>query len=111
MRISDWRSDVCSSDLGEPAEQPVQLRQPIVDVADALVGGLDDLPHQMIQLLAHLAAVARDLVAEVQQADMLDHLVGQIVEAADECIRYVNERLAELKIGRASCRERVCQYV
>src|SRR3546814_10063684 len=72
MRISDWRSDVCSSDLGEPAEQPVQLRQPIVDVADALVGGLDDLPHQMIQLLAHLAAVARDLVAEVQQADMLE---------------------------------------
>src|SRR3546814_10537704 len=26
----------------------------------------------MIQLLAHLAAVARDLVAEVQQADMLE---------------------------------------
>src|SRR3546814_12865114 len=31
-----------------------------------------------------------------QVREELDHLVGQIVEAADECIRYVNDRLAEL---------------
>src|SRR3546814_12717951 len=75
-----------------------------------------------------------------QVREELDHLVGQIVEAADECIRYVNDRLAELNgllgrladlfgrntsgideldrlrhdiayIGRASGGESVCQYV
>src|SRR3546814_10301217 len=69
---------VPAEQVGEPAEQPVQLRQPIVDVADALVGGLDDLPHQMIQLLAHLAAVARDLVAEVQQADRSEEHTSEL---------------------------------
>lgn len=31
-----------------------------------------------------------------QIREEMDHLVGQIVDAADECIRYVNERLATL---------------
>lgn len=31
-----------------------------------------------------------------QIREEMEHLVGQIVEAADECIRYVNERLAVL---------------
>src|SRR3546814_5989907 len=68
MRISDWSSDVCSSDL-----LVARLRV----AADPL------------SLLAHLEA------AEGRQ---LHHL------AADKCIRH-------LEIGRASCRERVCQYV
>src|SRR3546814_10482442 len=63
MRISDWSSDVCSSDLGEPAEcalagigaqalavqhqfRPVvlrQLRPPSVDTVDHHPGRLDGL--------------------------------------------------------------------
>src|SRR3546814_19243851 len=37
-----------------------------------------------------------------QVREELDHLVGQIVEAAAECIRYVNDRLAALNgmLGR-----------
>src|SRR3546814_1830107 len=46
MRISDWSSDVCSSDLGFAAELPAQLTarvyvtQAITDVTDRIVDGL-----------------------------------------------------------------------
>src|SRR3546814_7058607 len=68
MRISDWSSDVCSSDLPELSPTDGTWRR-----GDA--------------------AVARALKLIDQGA-----LAGQSVAA-----------LAE--IGRASCRERVCQYV
>src|SRR3546814_5264956 len=69
MRISDWSSDVCSSDL-------VDRRQggAVIAVADQLAGDSDT-----------------DIVLCFQRA------------AAD--VRSEDE------IGRASCRERVCQYV
>src|SRR3546814_2626666 len=70
MRISDWSSDVCSSDLA----RHVDFQGPAID-ADAV---------------AEIGA-AQDVVAA-------EHVFGR--DAA---------RFAE--IGRASCRERVCQYV
>src|SRR3546814_2681409 len=66
MRISDWSSDVCSSDLGLGVE--------IVDVA----GNIEDVS-------ARVAQQARSFT-------------GLVASAGEE-------------IGRASCRERVCQYV
>src|SRR3546814_2000765 len=65
MRISDWSSDVCSSDLAPGQAHVVALR---------------------LQALAHLQHVA--MAGGGQQPD-----------------------LGALEIGRASCRERVCQYV
>src|SRR3546814_5461330 len=77
MRMSDWSSDVCSSDL---------------EVADGLVA-----VH-----IAELEAVERGDGAELG--------VGLEDEVAEE-----TQVLAALgclaEIGRASCRERVCQYV
>src|SRR3546814_6860627 len=79
MRISDWSSDVCSSDLGfgpgaKHREQPGAKRDRRVEVgADA-----------------------------VRRAAQRFGPV-QLIFAADAGI--VDE------IGRASCRERVCQYV
>src|SRR3546814_9555511 len=68
MRISDWSSDVCSSDLVTAAE-----------VHD------EEL----------ILAVLRELVHRDGSQFLLE--------------RFGVKRL--LKIGRASCRERVCQYV
>src|SRR3546814_19418743 len=48
MRISDWSSDVCSSDLndqfqvGAPGQQLPQEAQQKIDVQAALVGFVDD---------------------------------------------------------------------
>src|SRR3546814_9098460 len=85
MRISDWSSDVCSSDL----------RDQIRGICDAVV----------------------ELSSE-GSGDILVFLSGEreIRDTADALTR-MNLRNTELlplyarQIGRASCRERVCQYV
>src|SRR3546814_4011493 len=73
LRISDWSSDVCSSDL---------------------------------------------IGAQIEQ--IVDYDVLPRTEALDQMRRSVSGRIAaaggvadsiEIEIGRASCRERVCQYV
>src|SRR3546814_2843388 len=81
MRISDWSSDVCSSDL--------VVHHPGDDLAVALDGDRD-----------------REIGDAVQE-------VGRAVERIDDPARAGLRagRLAALQIGRASCRERVCQYV
>src|SRR3546814_1646686 len=62
MRISDWSSDVCSSDLGQ-------------------------------------RAVCRDIGVQPEVQEGLRQLGA------------VPRRGSPVEIGRASCRERVCQYV
>src|SRR3546814_997017 len=75
MRISDWSSDVCSSDL-----IAVKGHAPVA--SEAL---------KRIQLLYAIEAEIR----------------GQDAEAR----RRLRQERARPEIGRASCRERVCQYV
>src|SRR3546814_6268351 len=74
MRISDWSSDVCSSDL---ETSPVSTQT------------LPDDP-----LEARIETVGR----------VMPHLEVKIVDEAGRTV-------ARGEIGRASCRERVCQYV
>src|SRR3546814_10495520 len=83
MRISDWSSDVCSSDL-QPAP-------PGVD-------GIDE--HEGDEAL-HVAGAAgvKPVVLSGQREG-----IGAPVLAVDR-----ND--IDMEIGRASCRERVCQYV
>src|SRR3546814_18906656 len=93
MRISDWSSDVCSSDLR-------------LDVADGLkaAGLARTLADEAIDVLINNAGVYGprsgfgatdyDAWAEVLQVNTLAPL-----------------RMVERWLGRASCRERVCQYV
>src|SRR3546814_1520412 len=64
MRISDWSSDVCSSDL------PCKLHMKLIVVDDAVYVG-----------------------------------------SANFDMRSLFLNLEIMQIGRASCRERVCQYV
>src|SRR3546814_12619112 len=97
MRISDWSSDVCSSDLRqEQGELGCQLlvvggRRPLEGVD---VGG----PHRVLEA-PRLAGEGR----------VLDGLVQHSSRAAVDAVEDLLELLGE--IGRASCRERVCQYV
>src|SRR3546814_1330356 len=81
MRISDWSSDVCSSDL--------------VDLIKRAEPG---------ELLAHAVDVEVAHVA-LPQADRLE----RDLETHRDIRPAPSIRPPE--IGRASCRERVCQYV
>src|SRR3546814_6552365 len=76
MRISDWSSDVCSSDL---------------------------LRLQRAGLVFGLAAL-RDFL--LQPGVRQRQRVGAGLQADEE-----NGQVDQQQIGRASCRERVCQYV
>src|SRR3546814_3428183 len=81
MRISDWSSDVCSSDLQTSIEAAVTQLKAATDLPVAVGFG--------VRTPAQAAEIAR--VAD-----------GVVVGSA----------LVEIiEIGRASCRERVCQYV
>src|SRR3546814_18007148 len=92
LRISDWSSDVCSSDL---FDEVVGLQDHVVEFEEA--ERLLALQPQLHGVEAE-HAVDREMPAVVaQEVDIL-----QLVEPVG---------LIGHQIGRASCRERVCQYV
>src|SRR3546814_6510180 len=82
MRISDWSSDVCSSDLGDAGKS-------------CAAGRLDrrSLPAVRLRLLC-LRLRQRDAEEPAEEPQRAGRGAGRPEE-----------------IGRASCRERVCQYV
>src|SRR3546814_18333043 len=101
MRISDWSSDVCSSDLlplaGDIAA--VALRRHV------LAQGGDGLARDHLaadgSLDGDLEELARDEILEA----FAEHAAARLGLAA------VDDDGQRVEIGRASCRERVGQYV
>src|SRR3546814_7563318 len=89
MRISDWSSDVCSSDLmGELGE-----------ILHVEAGGEVRLQHERRDQ-RHQVGIAAALAEPVQRALHLAHA------GADG-----RQRVGYREIGRAPGRERVCKYV
>src|SRR3546814_4430465 len=82
MRISDWSSDVCSSDLrAHSVPLAVEREQDSPPVGEDVPLGVTQ--HFLVERLDHEPAAQP---FQVQAREILE-------------------------IGRASCRERVCQYV
>src|SRR3546814_20568985 len=97
MRISDWSSDVCSSDLTDFADRCVGA-----EIGDLVLDDLADFSGADFHCLAfHRANWAYGLSAL--------HRLGETVETGTDAA--VDQLAAQLEIGRASWRERVCQYV
>src|SRR3546814_7991475 len=97
MRISDWSSDVCSSDLHDAAIQLAVQRTELVRASAS------DDPLRYDDALADQAMVLSQ-AGRYAQAEPIERaaLAGyRTLYAAD----------SQPEIGRASCRERVCQYV
>src|SRR3546814_14838028 len=122
MRIRDWSSDVCSSDLELGADHAgiayVTATVTVWDRDPALAAEKLRLVEKVIQgrdftctiegmnaLEAWLGSLPGHVYANVRQPPIstlnLAHLIPLSAVWAG----------AEREIGRASCRERVCQYV
>src|SRR3546814_4343714 len=98
MRISDWSSDVCSSDLVL-----------VPTVTDRIDADIVAAAGERLKLIANFGAGVDhiDLAAARARGIMVSNTPGVFTEdTADMTMALI---LSE--IGRASCRERVCQYV
>src|SRR3546814_18848418 len=105
MRIIDWSSDVCSSDLFLYEDDRV------TGLIDFEVSSFGDPAAELSGLrLRDAAEPLGDLSAMIDRYEMLtgDRISKQLLEYHSAGFCGVN---GFLKIGRASCRERVCQYV
>src|SRR3546814_6526031 len=67
MRISDWSSDVCSSDLQPHAPRPAAAREEDVGAADAKIGAVDRL-EGIVEANARAALLAEDAAADAADA-------------------------------------------
>src|SRR3546814_19183143 len=86
MRISDWSSDVCSSDL--------------YGFRDYRGGGRSSARETAMRVAA--GTIARKYLGE---------RLGIKLYGGVEQIGPIRAERFDWEIGRASCRERVCQYV
>src|SRR3546814_2588454 len=137
MRISDWSSDVCSSDLSQPRPAVIAIIQSspaygpaIQSIATRRGDALDwqhifvDRPDMRNRRLQQRACRAGKIWMKAEAAG--HRSIGHIPAAErgmqtlfSQCeflARFIVPRpfarfMAIDEIGRASCRERVCQYV
>src|SRR3546814_15253090 len=108
MRISDWSSDVCSSDL-----DPMQA-----DILDALRRGANEDALSLARAAttanpqdpqAHRALAMALRASGDSDAALVS--IDRAIALAPEDAELHFHRAGYLEIGRASCRERVCQSV
>src|SRR3546814_7345074 len=92
MRISDWSSDVCSSDLDQEIDPA--LRHPVGRAVVGERGG------------------EAEPVAQGERADLdFGEQLRVTAHGGSSAFPGRRERVGCPEIGRESCRERVCQYV
>src|SRR3546814_17546033 len=107
MRISDWSSDVCSSDL---------KIDDFIAAYDTLGKRFDFYPANVLREAAHTLSPEGEVLLAGTSAPFAGpgDIRGQLV-ASDipwpTIPLSTGEKVRLDEIGRASCRERVCQYV
>src|SRR3546814_11415949 len=109
MRISDWSSDVCSSDLGFAVDFARYRHEAAL--------GLDDIVIARSIADRRVATIARYRTIDDRRIDPGNRGIIQTksVEPAQLVVFYKNvgagsQFAHDFQIGRASCRERVCHY-
>src|SRR3546814_17648848 len=114
MRISDWSSDVCSSDL-RPGDRPaVEIEHPAGEQAAlALAVMRDPAAHRQFRRTGNMEGTEDGILRGIVRTAVIDridqHRNAQRVGQQDEFLAPVGTELAE--IGRASGREKGRQYV
>src|SRR3546814_1817130 len=85
MRISDWSSDVCSSDLGNNADSPLAGRLPPEDFVEDRKAQEQAVDYDSFRIMAFYAAVyylVRALFSTPRQARLFHRRVSVCVEIA-----------------------------
>src|SRR3546814_8180641 len=106
MRISDWSSDVCSSDLIYMDNGPVSRSR----VFQSVMGSLG------VRVLTHLPPKADDRHTAARAKGKVERPFRTVKEVHEMLYHFhkpKDEAEANLwmrQIGRASCGERVCPY-
>src|SRR3546814_6909449 len=97
MRISDWRSDVCSSDLEFPKKSQKYSKVISKGLAmrdrSSIRFSMKKLDNKKRAQILHMLVEGNSLRATARMADVACNTVDK------------------LQIGRSSCSDRVCQYV
>src|SRR3546814_18186435 len=118
MRISDWSSDVCSSDLARIREAQNDLTSPGI-VRRHCWGRRHGCSHKSggereIQSLHCYLPRQRDTCTyhgEEEREASKSNAVGTLLVGDHSDMVILVAVIEDEKIGRASCRERVGQYV
>src|SRR3546814_11895801 len=114
MRISDWSSDVCSSDLTEGDSSPtIPPTHPIL-----LKGRRMSILRKAVDRLANFFRFDHKVIlrfaVDRYNASYVVPLIEKLIADGEDGDTYRSALAAwnrAEQIGRASSRERVCQYV
>src|SRR3546814_16872186 len=101
MRISDWSSDVCSSDLGVERQRPAG-GDARVELAQAAGGGVARIDQRLDLALGSARLLVVLLEAGARHVDLTAHLQHARPALAAQLQR---NRANRAQIGSASCRK------
>src|SRR3546814_9849932 len=117
MRISDWSSDVCSSDLERRAIE--QEKEALLKRSEELRRQnevlLQEMKHRVANSLQIIASIlmlkARAVSSDETRFHLQDAHQRVMSVAAVQQHLDMSDGIDQIEeIGRASCRERACQY-
>src|SRR3546814_6113133 len=113
MRISDWSSVVCSSDLSNGMltrydllkDDPKLVKDFNDAMVEAMIFAIDNRDDAVKIFLKHNPQLDPDLTRAGLDVAIAHLVVPEVHQHG------IGPMSKDKKIGRASCRERVCQYV
>src|SRR3546814_14516540 len=121
MRISDWSSDVCSSDLSrsEFAPEVPTFKEQGINLINGSQRGFvapaglpPEVKAKLLDAFRKAAADPKLLAALKATANPAEVVVGDDFRKLNaETLDLAKEVWKATQLGRAACRERVCQYV
>src|SRR3546814_20190473 len=107
MRISDWSSDVCSSDRARGAKVMFLSDREGLKRLGAKVGDVVEEKIESIEFGRIAAQTAKQVIVQkVREAER-----AKVVDAYSERLGEIIYGTVKKEIGRESCRERGCKYV
>src|SRR3546814_16660354 len=106
MRISDWSSDVCSSDLAPTAEE---TKANFAHYAH--VYGAQGFLERREAMVAMTPGPLYHAAPNAWSSFFLRCGASVVIDTRFDAERLLATIEAEKEIGRASCRERGCKYV
>src|SRR3546814_10433328 len=106
MRISDWSSDVCSSDLAKAEQSTTDIPVKVLEfLAHKITSNVRELEGALNRILAHATLVGRPITLETTQEVLHDLLRANdrrvtIEEIQKRVSAHFNVRIADMHSAR-----------